>query len=509
MKLSSRVGAFEIAGNEVRLAVVQTGGAQPTLLEWHVAALAYDTVEELAEAFMAAVQKILAEVKARPALFVLCINSANMVVRTLTVPFRGHARVTAAVPVELEPTLAFPIDDLIIDHTVIKEAPGETTVLVVAIKQSILEDQISEFAAAGVNIEGINLDVAGLSTLWLAGRRKPAGLHAQLHIRDDGAIFAAIHGRKLVYFRHLAATAERAISDPRALSRDARNTLRAFATSWSGEEAVEDLTVTGIEFDSVSREEFEDGLNVPVVYANLAKNVRGAEKAVARLVGVAVGDGTGLEPPNRWEAAAGAAAAAAGSGVFFELRKGPLAPANVFAGMRPRLLGSAAMLFVTLAGIAGYCAAQYQNNIAETERIGAEIWSIYAATFPDAEDAKERPEGDVGGQLSMELLEARQKEAEESASRLSAEMLARPPLLAIIKELADTFPSGKVVLSQIQVRDARGGSQSLVVEGEIVDTAGFNEAVDKLKQSATFKLDDDPTLATKEGKTFFRMQATI
>lgn len=511
MKLASRVGSFEIVGDEVRLAIVQTGAAQPTLLEYHAEALSYATEEGRAEAFVAAVKKIAGEIKARPALFVLCLNSAAMVVRTLTVPFRGRARVSAAVPVELEPTLAFPIDDLIIDHIVINEASGATTALAVAIKQSILEDTVSEFAAAGITIEGINLDVAGLSTLWLAGQRKPAGLHAQLHLRDDGTIFAVIHNKRLVYFRHLAADAERAQADPRSLSRDTRNTLRAFGTSWSGDEMVEDLTVTGIEFDGLSREDFEDGMNVPVVYGNLGKNVRGVEKAFARAAAGVRGDDNeaGYGAPNRWEAAAGVAAAAAGDGVLFELRKGPLAPTNVLAGMRSRLIGTAAMLLVTLAGIAGYCAAQYQNNRAEIDRIGAEIWNIYSTTFPDAPDAKERSEGDVGGTLSIAMLEAAQKEAEEAAARFSAETLARPPLIEIIKELADKFPGDKVVLSQIQVRDTRGSAQSLVVEGEIVDNAAFNEAVEKLKQSTAFKLDDDPTLATKEGKTFFRMQATM
>ncbi|MBM3289436.1 MAG: hypothetical protein FJY92_04725 [Candidatus Hydrogenedentes bacterium] len=445
-------------------------------------------------------KQILGAVKSRPSLNVLCMNSQGMVVRTLAVPFRGHTRVAAAVPVELEPNLAFPIDDLIIDYVVTTEAPGETNVLAVAAKQAVLEDVLAAFASAGVSIEGINLDVAGLATLWLAGQRKPAGLHAQLHVRDDGAVITITNNRRLVFFRHLAPPAS-----PHDLSRDTRNTLRAFTTSWKGEEAIANLTVTGVELDDAAREEFEDGLSAPVLYADLARNVRGADKALAKCGGA---DGS-APTHNRWEAAAGVAAASAGSGVLFELRKGPLAPVNVFAGMRSRLFATAALGLITLAGAVGYCAAQYQNNQYEIERIGADIWSIYAQTFPDSPDAKQRPEDDRGGAASMTLLEASQKAAEEEASRLSAATLERPPLLDVIKELADTFPADKVMVTELKVRDSRGGAQSLTVQGEILDDAAFNGALDKLKQSAVFKVDDDPVLSTREGKTTFVLQATI
>lgn len=506
MRLASRVGTFEIAGDEIRLAVVQTGGSLPTLLEYHAASISYAAPEERSEALVAAVKQLLGQVKAKPSLFVLCLESQNMVVRTLTVPFRGAARVAAAVPIELEPNLAFPIDDLIIDHSVVRESPGETVVLVVAVKQAILEEHIVEFAAAGVTIEGINLDVAGLSTLWLAGQKKPAGLHAQLHVRDDSSVLSVIHNKRLVFYRHIAIPGRSVPEHARGLSRDVRNTLRAFGTTWQGEDTITSLTVTGVEFDEFARETFEDGLSVAVEYAALAKNVRGADKALAKFLGANGESGTDF---NRWEAAVGVAAASAGGGIFFELRKGPLAPPNPFAGLRARLLQTAAMLLVTLACTAGYCAAQYKNNSAEIDRIGDEIWKIYAETFPDAPEAKERPGEDAGGVASMALLEASQKQAEEASSRLSSSALSRPPVLDIIKELSEKFADGNVVVTEIRIRDARGGAQALTVSGEIQDTPGFNAALAKLKESTVFKLEDDPVLSTKEGKTTFALQATI
>ncbi|MDZ4859483.1 MAG: pilus assembly protein PilM [Candidatus Hydrogenedentes bacterium] len=513
MRLSSRVGAFEITEEEVRLAVVSTGGSLPTLLEFHTASLTYASDEERHSAQVDGIKRILAAVKARPALYVLCLNSQTTVVRTLTVPFRGRTRVSAAVPVELEPNLAFSIDDLIIDYSVIREGPAETEVLAVAVKQSLIEEQIGPLAEAGVGIEGVNLDAAGLATLWLAGQRKPTGLHAQLHVRDASAILTIVHNRSLVYFRHVPITAGRFLSNVPAASRDTRNTLRAFATSWQRDETVVDITVTGIDLDAAAREQFEDGLSVPVIYGDLANHVRGAEKAFQRFRAVIEAAPLENAPSalldhNRWEAAAGVAVAAAGGGIAYELRKGPLAPANPMRGLSGRLAGTAVLALVTLASAAGYCAAQYRNNRAEIEHIGNQVWTIYTETFPE-HASEQRPDDDTGGTLSMAMLDEAYTKAVEGGTRVSAGMLTRPPFLDILHELSEKLPSDKVLITELKVLASRSDEQTLTILGEVLDSNGFNEAFENLKQSTLIHVENDPVRQTRDNKTTFAITATI
>ena len=67
MNLPARIGAFEIAGDEVRLAIVGTGGALPTLLEYHAAVLSYSGEEDRPSALTETIKKLTAAVKAHPA----------------------------------------------------------------------------------------------------------------------------------------------------------------------------------------------------------------------------------------------------------------------------------------------------------------------------------------------------------------------------------------------------------------------------------------------------------
>lgn len=515
MRLSARVGAFEITNDEVRLAVVNTGGKQPTLLEYHAALPVYAGDDEPGAAVVGAIKRVVASVKARPSLYVLCLNSQSTVVRTLTVPFRGRNRVSAAVPVELEPNLAFPIDDLIIDYTVIRELPKETEVLAVAVKQALLEEQLGWLRAADVVVEGVNLDAAGLATLWLSGQRKPNGVRAQVHVRDESALLTVLNGRNLVFFRHIPLTAGRFINEPRLASRDVRNTLRAFATGWRGEGTVEDLTVTGIDLDGAAREAFEEGIQVPVSYLSLAAYLRGVDKALDTFRAAIGSAPTELSPSplldhNRWEAAAGVALASAGSGVAYELLKGPLAPQNPLAAMKGKLIGTAALALITIAGAVGYTFASYRNNMAELDRIGNEIWTIYATTFPEDPAVKDgRPEGDLGGIKSMALLDAAYTSSMNAGARLSPELLARPPLLAILKEIAEKLPSDKVQITELRVRDIRGNEQALTIQGEVLDPNGFQVAFENLKQSTLLKEVEEPTRSTKDNVTTFTITAVI
>ncbi|HRI87458.1 MAG TPA: hypothetical protein PLJ47_01685 [Candidatus Hydrogenedentes bacterium] len=513
MRLASRVGAFEVTAGELRLAVMNTGGALPTLVEYHAATLAYGSEEERASAVGAAAKRLLALAKSKPSLYVLCLNSQSTVVRTLTVPFKGRARVSATVPVELEPSLAFPIDDLIIDHSVIREGSGETEVLAVAVKHVMVEQLLGAFTDAGIEIEGVSIDAAGLATLWLAGQRKPAGLHAQLHVREASALLTVVHNKSLVYFRHLPVTASRFQSNPGAASRETRNTLRAFATTWHSEDVIADLTVTGAELDETAREAFEAELSVPVLYVNLGEHVRGVDKALAKFR-------SDLEkaPPetapsalldhNTWEAAAGVALASAGGGIAFELRRGSLAPKNPLRGMANRLAGTAALALVALAGAVGYCAAQYRNNMAEMESIGSQIWGIYAETFPDSETT-ERPADDLGGSLSMALLDEAYAKAMDADTQVSPETLARPPFLEILREVAEKLPDSKVRVTELKVLGRQGTEQTLTILGEVLDQNGFNEAFENLKSSTLIKVDGEPTRQTKDNRTTFAITATI
>jgi len=155
MFLSTKVAAIEFDGDTVRIVVVKVGGRLPVLLELYEATAAYDAPEQRFEALVNAVDAAVGQLRSHPAAFVLCASTTYSVVRTLRVGLKGRRRVAAAVPFELEPYLAFPIDDLLVDFTVVAERGGETEVLAVGSRRELLDEQLAILEAAGVEAEAV------------------------------------------------------------------------------------------------------------------------------------------------------------------------------------------------------------------------------------------------------------------------------------------------------------------------------------------------------------------
>ncbi|MCC6486312.1 MAG: hypothetical protein IT364_02325, partial [Candidatus Hydrogenedentes bacterium] len=278
MKLSAKIAAFEIEGDEIRVAVVKTGGKVPIVLETHAQRAPSAGSEGRHAAQVQTAREILGRIKSRPQLYVLSVGCQHAIVRALNIPFRGRSKVSAAVAFELEPYLAVPVEDLSVDHGVIREIDGETEVLAVGVRRTLLDEQVSVLAEAGVLIEGISLDVAGLTSLWLGNRRAVTGLHALLHVREAACVLTIVYNRSIAYVRPLPIGAKSMRENPQTVSREVRNSLRAFLANWRGESSIAELTVADADLSPAERDAFEEGMQIPIVYESLSKGLKGAER---------------------------------------------------------------------------------------------------------------------------------------------------------------------------------------------------------------------------------------
>ena len=295
MSLKAKVAAIEFSGDEVRLAVARTGRRLPKVLELHSCRAQYETPEERPDALRVAVSTVVKRMKNRPSTYVLCVSSALCVVRTLTIPFRGARKVAQVAPSELEPYLAFPIEELAIDFRMVLEVDKQTDVLAVGIRREVLQEQLGLLETAGIDVEGVDVDAAAITGLWRSVKTGLKGLHAALHVREEGSILAITHNNTLAYFRHLSFDAARLRDHPLAAARDVQNSLRAFQTGWRGDSDVASLTLTGTSLSDGNapeascagrtleevRECFENEFEFPVLYENLLVSVK-ATQAAAR-----------------------------------------------------------------------------------------------------------------------------------------------------------------------------------------------------------------------------------
>ncbi len=542
MKLTARVGAMEIDGDTVRLAIVKTGGRLPSVLELHSGQAVYAEPGERFDALVGVARELLGQVKNKPAVYLACASSAYAVVRKIKVPFKGKGRVEAAVPFEIEPYLAFPIDELVVDQSIVREVDGETEVLAVGLRAEHLQEEIAILEAAGADVEDISLDVAGLTGLWMAIQQSGAGVHAVMHVRGEGAILAIVHNRSLVFFRHIPLTAGQFHDNPGAAAREAQNTLRSFLASWhGGQDALTDVTVTGAELFEEERELFESAFRVPVHFDRMITHLSGpglaaleqeearyaapapssaADESAGRLLasgddddagGDAAAVATAAHPPpalrhNTWEGVIGVAASAAGGGFSYTFRKGPLAKERQIKEYLRNGVFSAILAVIALIGYSTYIYLDYRHTVEELDRIDHQMWAIYAEAFPDAAEVQSAgDEPPYGWRQTYDALEEEIRENPALGAGLPAEVFSMPTLLDVLLEISEAMPDGKVNITNLRIRGSR--NPRIEVEGEVEDPTAFNEAFAALRESPLFTIDEEPTRRVEGGKQTFTIVA--
>ncbi len=534
MSVRAKVAAIEISEDEVRLVVVKTGGRLPKVLELHACPVIYpqgdtvqetDTIEakdtgedpavaeaeshERFDALVQAVASVVKQMRTRPAAYVLCAPSQYSIVRSLTIPFRGKRRVAAAVQFELEPYLAFPIEELIVDFITVQEVEGETEILTVGMRRAYLLEQLAVLEAAGVEPEGIGLDGIGLTVLWQAGLRRVKGLNAVVHVREGSAVFAIINGKNLAYFRHLSVSAAEVRENPVVLAQQIQNSVRAFSAGWRGEADVTTLTVTGMELFEEERALLEEELRMPVQHENLFERLprahrahKGAVRECAKLynaeadvsesetgtvpseaspqaqMGLSLFVPDSAEKTNYWTAAVGVAMDATGGHYSFNFRKGDLAWPHLTRGVIGHVLFSSCLALLALVGVAWHYHEECKKNLDQAVVLQTHIEAI-----------------------TQEIDEMR-----DAGIDVPLELFSDPPLLDILAELGDKMPDNKVRITELKL--ARAGLQDewITIAGEVKNEAVFAEVFAGLKQSPMFRIEDDPDYRMESGKSTFMIR---
>ena len=496
MIFSAKVAAVEFAGDTVRVVVVKAGGGRPAIIECHAVTAEYSDEDQRIEALTAAVTEVVGRLKARPAAYVLCAASEFAVARTLSLPFRGRRRVGAAVPFELEPYLAFPVDDLVIDFLPVSESSEGTEALAVGIRRELLEEQVGALLEAGVDPQGIGLDVVGLTFLLEAGRRggSSASLRSVLHVREEGAILTVLHRKVLAFFRHLPVSAEDLAERPEKVVREVQNSLRSFHAMRSQEGEIDELTVTGLDLDEDAQTDLSDRMGLPVTCVDLMTGLKGLD----RILGSDEGAGAEGEDEARgerqaarqWVSAVGVAASMVRGAACLNFRKDALAqPASSMMAQLRQGVFTLGLAFVLVIGYALYCQLGHRRNMAALEQIGQEMWDTYTHTFP-ASEVRERPEGDVGGKLTYQLMAEASANIEPTGYEQFVGFLQRPTLVDILAELAERLPDDKATITDLKIRTSDEISQDVTIIAEIHDPAASSEAERALRESSVLEIGD-------------------
>lgn len=470
MVFSTKVAAIEFEGDTVRVVVVKVGRGLPAILELYETAAEYDGPEKRFEALVAAVDAAVARVRTRPAAFVLCATTMYSMVRTLKIPFRGRRRVATAVPFELEPYLAFPIEDLLVDFTITGERSGETNVLAVGSRREMLDEQMAILSAAGVEAEAVGLDAAGLTALWLAGRKGLKGGHAILHVREHSAILAITKNKTLVYFRHIPRSGDQIRENPVCVAREIQNTLRGFQAERREEQEFQELFVTGIEFDEAARTQLATALNLRISDEVLLTRLKGHEAAMDEEGYVAA--------DNVWEAAIGVALGASGGPSAFDFKRFERDWRVAARGVTTHVMFSACLALLALVGWAYYCFQGTAKNRIYGDELRQQIEVV------NGEAAALRDEGlkDVPNQIMQ--------------------LYRDPTLIDVLSEISEKMPNDQIAILEMRINAPGTGRTWMTLKGEANDVGVLNTALGKLRQSERLRIEREPSVRIEDKATF-------
>lgn len=473
MLFSAKIGAIEFVENEVRVAVVKTGGRKPVLLEVQSRTATYLEADERVPALAKALGEAVDALKYPPAVFILCASGMYSVVRAITIPIRGRKRVLAAAQFELEPHLAFPIEELFLDFNLVAEVDGETEVLAVGVRRGHLEEQMAVLAAAGIEVDGVNLDAVAMTGLWQAGRKSQKGLQAVLHVRGHCSSLVVLFNGTIAYFRNMALGAQALNEAPASVAREVQNTLRAFLAKWRGGGEIAALEVTGLEMTPGMNDALTDILRLPVTSQVMLARISGGAKVLA---------GSETEPgPNTWEAALGAAFAGAGGVLALNFDRSERGTASKLRTIAPHLVYSSALALAALLLWGGYY------------YLGASQYRAEAALLQKEIDG-----------LSTEI-EALSKKG--LGAEINVDLFRDPVALELLADISQRMPGSKVTVLQVEFAPPGARSGWLTLSGTASSAENVNAAMEELAKSVLFKVDPNPKLSSEGDQITFTVRA--
>ena len=472
MNLMSKVAAIELIDDSVHVVVVKTGTGQPEILESHSATASYENEEEQFEARVAMLRTVTENIKHKPTAWVLCASSVNAVVRNLVIPFKGRKRVATAVPFELEPYLAFPLEELLLDYTVTREIDGQTEILAAGIRRDHLNASLALMAAADIPIDGVSLDALGLTNVWMASHKQPKGLNIVLHVRKNAVLIVISYQKRIASFRAIPIDAEVIKENPVTLVREVQNTIRAFSTRWREDADTalfNELTITGLSEDPEFTNSFSRLLQMPVKI----EQYLGSFKSHTSLEAFEGGVG------NAWEPIIGTALGATGNGISLNFLESGQDWTRMLRGSITHLMFASCLALLVLVG-----------------------WMVY---YVKGAEKHKSAALELRSEINQLMDEIEQLE-NQGLPGVQTALFGDPPVLDLMVEISRLMPGNRVEIFDLRMAPMEARSPWITIQGQARSVDAFNEVFAALQRSDFFRVDPNPDLNIQGEVTSFTVR---
>jgi len=371
--MKRKILGLDIRGDAVS-AVLLSRRAKRTVIEAHE----YVPVSEPAEFesdLSAALETITAKLDATGAVCVASFPADRISYRNIQVPFKESKKIKQILPYEIEPTLPFAVDDLIIDHQhlTLPDQDDHTSLIAAAVAKTELQSYLDTLAS--FNIEPEIVTVSGYpAALFLTGFTDgPENLFFADIDMNNVSVFAVFSG-EICLIRSFPIRSGHASSAVESIGIDIRQT-------WS---ALEQLL--GLDFHPDS-----------LVFNGCGLNASAFEKDLSQALGISVKQADFLshteisilphpETPWRPDQMNNALALALIQSERingFNFRKGPFAARKFWVEHKKNLLTTGIIAgLVSFLAFANVALDSYLTG-KELARRDQQITDVFTSTFPD------------------------------------------------------------------------------------------------------------------------------
>jgi type II secretion system protein L len=384
--------------------------------------------------------------------------------RNIKVPFKAQKKIRKVLPYELEPTLPFPEDGLIIDFFTVKlpETKEHTDLVAAAVEKTRLQSYLDTLAAFDIEPEIVT--VGGYSTaLCLANL---VDMHENWLCVDldkkKGVVFAILAGG-ISLIRSVPAPSDAPSSKTEMLGANIYRTLSAFETFYDINFQLDGIFVTGSGLDDPEIEQdLARILELPVQRTNLVGDTKITHHHSSEQPWV----------PHRMDNAFSLALMGIEGIDGLNFRKGPFAAKKFWVEHKKNIIKSGC--FAALVLVLAFFNVVLESYFLEKKltRVNSQIAEIFTSTFPEVKKIVEPYQ-----QMQVKINEMKKNTlfSEDTGQRIRA--------IDILYNISNLIPNETDV-----------DINRLVIGGEGVQISGITNTMDsvddmksRLEQANVFK----------------------
>ncbi len=475
------VTSVEINEKVVRLATIRKKGKYLELLQGIEVPVILEEINAEGEtnpektnkddAILNALEGAFKQLKYKPDCFALSVPCSVSIVRSLTVPFRGIKKVVSALRFELEPHIPFPIEELLLDFSVVNETKKETEVLALGVRKQHIQDYIRYLGEFSAEPETAIINSLGLVYLWKGASKGTGKLKAGLLIHKDFSVFAILYEGKLVFIRHLMLGVQNYYENPEMYAREVQNSLRAFLARWKGKEGVEKIEVSGLPLSDEELSVFSRLVKMEVEHVSIVQMVQFTGSMVSQ----------SEDDIDSWLPLVGIAGITLDPYFSFNLLKESQSLSSYLSLLSRHLIFTNCLILTGLVCGAFFLQQLTLNNLVHS--------NLYKAQANELTEEVERISQEKGLDTNIDLTP-----------------FFEPPLLDILNTIAEKLPSNKVNITEIKLSPPDIQSWWIRIQGTTNDSAFITEAISELKKVEYFNIVDEPELSAQGNQTSFAIR---